>query len=67
MQIRLFLLLLILFVVIWAGLRYWPVLRRHPVWGPTLTRMAPRIVLLLALRRAWPILLRVIQSLVKMR
>ena len=63
MQIRLFLLLLLIAGGLYLAMRVWPQVRRHPVWGPALARLAPQVVLVLLLRRALPALFRALQAL----
>ena len=63
MQIRLFLLLVLIAGGLYLALRVWPQIRRHPMWGPALARLAPQVVLVLLLRRALPALFQVLKTL----
>ena len=63
MQIRLFPFLLLIAGAVYLAFRIWPILRRHPYWGPAVTRLAPQVILVLLLRRALPMLVRMLQSL----
>jgi len=62
MQIRLFLILILIFGLVYIVWRSWPLMRRHPLWGPLLTRMAPQVLVVVLLRRALPALLRLLQT-----